>query len=319
MFYFLVNVLKDSIRVFAPATVSNVGPGFDLMGFAIEQPGDELILKRSDSPGIKISQITGDNGKLPLQPEKNTAGAALIAMLEGENLSHGYEIIIHKKMHLGSGLGSSAASAVAAVFALNVFEDLKLPLDTQLIYTLAGEKVASGSVPHADNVAPCLYGGFTLIRELTPPDVIQISVPDNLHYAVVHPHIEISTFEARKMMPNDISLATSLKQSGNLAAFIAAMEKSDFAMLKRSITDVIAEPVRSSLIPGYNSVKQAAMDNGAIGSGISGSGPTMFALCDNIEKARVIGNAMQKAVNKAGMVSDLFYSKINMHGPTILD
>lgn len=309
--------MKSEIRVFAPASVSNIGPGFDIMGFAIDEPGDEVLMRIKDEPGVVISSITGDNGKLPRQAEKNTAGAPAITILNCHNIDKGVEIIINKKMPLGSGLGSSAASAVASAFAMNELFNLKLSKLDLLCYAIEGEKIASGSV-HADNVAPCLYGGFILIRGYDPVDIVEIDVPENLYCTIIHPHIEISTLEARRLLPKHISLHDSVTQWGNAAGLIAGLLKKDYELIGRSLKDVVAEPVRSLMIPGFKEMKNAALESGALGCSISGSGPSLFALSDSQNAAHKAGAAMQNALNKFDLMSDIYVSKINQHGPKVI-
>ncbi|MEN6619870.1 MAG: homoserine kinase [Rikenellaceae bacterium] len=310
--------MNSEIKVFAPASVSNIACGFDVMGFAIDEPGDEIVIRISDKPGVTITKITGENGRLPLEPDKNTAGIPLLSMIKSLNIGYGVELEIHKKMPLGSGLGSSAASAVAAAFALNELLNLNLSKERLLPYTIEGEKIASGSI-HADNVAPCLYGGFVLIRGYNPVDVVEIDVPENLYCTVIHPQIEISTKEARKILPTTISLSDAVTQWGNTAGLIAGLLKKDFGLIGRSLHDVVIEPVRSMLIPGFDDMKKAASDAGALGCSISGSGPSVFALSISAQTAAEIGRAMQKALDKYNLLSELYVSRINKNGPRIIE
>jgi homoserine kinase len=288
--------MNKEIKVFASASVSNVACGFDIMGFAIDQPGDEVTLRLNEHPGVRITNICGDSGKLPADPTKNTAGAPIIALLKHLGINVGIDMEIHKKMPLGSGLGSSAASAVAA----------------------EGEKIASGAV-HADNVAPCLYGGFVLIRGYNPIDVIEIPVPDELHCTIIHSQIEINTIEARRILPKEIPLIKAKTQWGNTAGLIAGLMKKDFGLISRSLVDVIIEPVRAGLIPGYEKIKNAAMEAGALGCNISGSGPAIFALSTSKEKAEEIGKAMQTEVDKIDLKNTVYISKINKQGPRVVE
>lgn len=302
--------------VFAPATVANVACGFDSLGFALHEPGDEVIVSLSDSPGVTITKITGDEGRLPLDTQSNTAGVSVLALLESLKIDQGFDIEIHKRMPLGSGLGSSAASSVAAVFGAN--ELLGNPLQTKelLPFAILGEKKACGSA-HADNVAPALLGGFILIRSYDPLDVVSIPFPDQLHAAVLHPHIELRTEDVRKIMRREIKLQNAIVQWSNLAGLIAGLMKSDYDLISRSLNDIIFEPVRSLLIPGFDDVKKAAMDAGSLGCSISGSGPSVFALCTSPEAARQVGGAMQDALNKVELQSDLYISAINENGAVV--
>lgn len=307
-----------SIRVFAPATVANVGPGFDVFGFAVEQPGDEVVATLSDKPGVRVIEITGDNGLLSKDADKNTAAVAVSAFLQHLKSDQGIELAVHKKMPLGSGLGSSAASAVAAVVAANELLGAPLSRRELLPFTMEGERVACGAA-HADNVAPSLLGGFVLIRSYDPLDVIQISVPEKLWCTVVHPHIEVRTEDARRIMPKEISVKLGIAQWGNTAGLIAGLCMSDITLIGRSLTDHVAEPARSQLIPGFYDVKRAALSAHALGSSISGSGPSVFALSDSQEKADAIGDAMQRIWSDThALESDIFVSQINTVGPRIL-
>jgi homoserine kinase len=309
--------MKKEIKVFASASVSNVACGFDIMGFAIDQPGDEITLRLNEHPGVRITNICGDSGKLPTDPTKNTAGAPVLALLDHLGSKAGIEMEVHKKMPLGSGLGSSAASAVAAAFALNELLGAGLSKKELLPFAIEGEKIASGAV-HADNVAPCLYGGFVLIRGYNPIDVIEIPAPDELYCTIIHSQIEINTIEARKILPKEIPLMKAKTQWGNTAGLIAGLMKHDFDLISRSLVDVIIEPVRASLIPGYDKIKNAAMEAGALGCNISGSGPAIFALSTSNEKAEEIGKAMKTEVDKIGLSNTVYISKINKQGPRVL-
>lgn len=305
------------IRVFAPATVSNVGAGFDLMGFALNEPGDEIEIKLNKTDNIRIVKITGDSGKLSHNPEKNTATVAIKSLYDKYCLDEGLDVSIHKKMGIGSGLGSSAASAVAGVFAVNKLLNLKLSKFDLLEHAIAGENISSGST-HADNVAPCLYGGFVLIRGYEPLDVIEINYPRNLYCALVYPEIVIKTAEARKILDDNVSRKNAVTQAGNAAALINALLTNDLDLLGRSIVDVIAEPKRALLIPCYEKIREAAFNAGAINCNISGSGPTMFAFAESKQYADKIALAMKSAFKKNGYRSKIYVSKINGKGPVIL-
>ncbi|MDX2196849.1 MAG: homoserine kinase [Cytophagales bacterium] len=308
---------SKSIKVFAPATVANVACGFDVLGFAVDKPGDELILKLTDNKGIKITSITGDEGRLPYDPEKNTVSATLMLMAQKVQYTGGIELELHKKMPLGSGLGSSAASSVAGIFALN--EILEHPLSNidLLPYAMEGERLACGSA-HADNVAPALYGGFVLIRSYNPLDIIKIPTPDDLFATIVHPHVEVETKDARNILKKDIKLRDAITQWGNVAGLITGLFTSDYALIGRSMQDVIIEPLRAILIPGFYDVKNAAIAAGALGGGISGSGPSVFALSKSANTAHLVGNAMVNEFHKLGINSDLFVSGVNKKGPIVV-
>jgi homoserine kinase len=306
-----------SVTVFAPATVANVASGFDVLGFALEQPGDAATIRRVPGKDLTIKEVRGDGGKLPLDPVKNTATVAVAAFLRATGVSFGMEVTLEKRMPLSSGLGSSAASAVAAVWAANLISGSPLTPRELLPFTMEAEKAACGSA-HADNVAPCLLGGFVLIRSYDPLDVVKLPVPKGLACAVVHPHTEVQTSDARRILKKEIRLSDAIRQWGNLAALVAALYNGDLALLGRSLQDVVAEPVRSLLIPGFASVKTAAVSSGALGCSISGSGPSIFALCSSKETAMKAGEEMSKAFMQAGLTSDLFLSSVNTIGPTVL-
>jgi homoserine kinase len=308
----------ESIKVFAPASVSNVGPGFDILGFALNEPGDEIILRKSSDGKVKIDSITGDDGKLPYDVEKNTASVAIKSLMDKYQITDGVSIEVNKKMGLGSGLGSSAASAVGAVFAFNELFELKLSREDLLPHALAGEFVASKAI-HADNVAPSLYGGFILIRGYDPIDIIKINSPKDLFCTVIYPDIEIKTSEAREILPKEVSLKNVISQTGNVSALIYGLATSDYSLISRSLKDVIIEPVRSKLITGYDEIKIAAIEAGAIGCGISGSGPSMFALSNSEEVANKIAFETKRVVTELGLKSVTYVSQVNQVGPKIID
>lgn len=308
----------ESIRIFAPATVANVSCGFDILGFALYEPGDEIILTRSKTGKIKIKEITGDDGNLPLEVEKNSASAVVKNILAHLDIKTGIDIVLHKKMPLGSGLGSSAASSVAGAFAINQLLGSPLTKAELLRFTMQGEGVACG-YEHADNVAPCLFGGFVLIRSYEPLDVIQIPTPDNLYATVIHPQIEIKTKDARDILRKEIQLKNAIKQWGNVGGLIAGLFTSDYRLIGRSMEDHIIEPIRSILIPGYIEVKNAALDTGVLGCGISGSGPSIFTLSEGKATALKAGKKMSEEFKNLGIENDIYMSKINSHGPMILD
>ncbi len=310
--------MKKGIKIFATASVSNVACGFDVMGFAIDSPGDEIILRLKDEPGVVITKITGDNGKITYNPSQNTAGAPVISFLKYLKMERqGVEIEIHKKMPLGSGIGSSAASAVAAAFGANLILDANLPKKEILNFALEGEKIASGAI-HADNVAPCLFGGFILIRGYNPIDIVEIPVPDNLYCTVIYPHLEIKTKEAREILPKEVKLVDAKTHWGNTAGLIAGLMKNDLELVSRSIQDVIVEPVRAKLIPNYYKIKDAALNAGSLGCNISGSGPSIFALSSSSAVAHKIGEAMKKEVDKSTLGCNVYISKINKEGPRVV-
>ena len=308
--------MRDSIKVFAPATVANVTCGFDILGFAVDQPGDEITIKKSDSGRVKILKITGDDGALPLDPDKNTCSVVIKMFLKDLDSDQGIDIYLDKKMPLGSGLGSSAASSVAAIFAINELMGKPKKLEDLLPYAMEGERVACGAA-HADNVAPGLYGGFVLIRSYDPLDVIRLKTPDKLYATLVHPHIEVKTKDAREILRKQIYFKDSVKQSGNVAGLITGLLTSDYDLISRSMHDYIVEPIRSILIPGYSEVKDAVMEMGALGAGISGSGPSIFALSKDQDIAEKIGVEMKNLYTGFNIESETYVSKVNQFGPRI--
>ena len=308
--------MSKSVKVFAPATVANVGAGFDILGFAIENPGDEVVVKMTTKPGISILNKTPFS--LPDDPQKNVSAVSLNAMLGKLGTKQGFEIHLLKKIMPGSGLGSSAASAAASVFAAN--ELLGKPFTNQELipFAMEGERAVSG-VAHADNVGPALLGGFVLVRSYKPLDIIELDFPKNLHCAVVHPQIEVRTEDARRILKDKITLKEAVVQWGNVAGFITGLFRHDLDLIGRSLEDVIIEPVRSVLIPGFGEVKKAAVDQGALGCSISGSGPSVFALCRSKKDATRIVNQMCIAFLDIGIECEPFVSKVAENGVRILD
>lgn len=305
---------RSGIKVFAPASVGNLIVGFDIMGMALDKPGDEIVVRLSDKPGLRISNIYGANGKIPLEVEKNTAGVAAQRFLEhiGEE-GRGIEMEIYKKMPFASGLGSSAASAVAGVMAVN--EILKRPLEKRALlpFALQGEQIASNAL-HGDNVAPSLLGGIIFIRNNEEMDVHRIPSPRGLYATVIHPKIQIKTSDARGVLSDKILLKQHILQSGNLGGLIIGLYNSDFDLIGRSLQDIIIEPQRSKLIPGFDKIQESAMKEGALGCSISGAGPSIVALSANSLKAENIGNAMQKVFKDMKIESELFISTVNNEG-----
>jgi len=309
-----------SVKAFAPASVANVGCGFDIMGFAVQGIGDTVTVSlQPDSDNSKIT-LTGTYGYLtPTERSKNTAGVAINAYLEAIGKSDiGLNIILEKNMPLGSGMGSSASSSAAAVYAVNHL--LGSPLSTQdlIPFTMEGERIACGSA-HADNVAPALLGGFVLIRSYNPLDIISVKCPDDLFAAVVHPHIELNTSDSRRVLNKEVSVANAIIQSANTAGFMVALIKSDYELMKRSMSDLLAEPKRTQLIPGFDAIKNAALEAGAIGCGIAGSGPSIFALCKGESTARQVVKVIQDGFSKIGLINEGYVSQLNAPGTCVLE
>lgn len=303
--------MKNEVKVYCPATVSNVGPGFDLLGFALEEPGDEIIVRRNDIGKLRLVDHSGSG--LPKDLHENIAAIAANALLAETSNEAGFDIIFTKKIKPGSGIGSSAASCVAAVVGIN--ELLENPLSTpELIpYAMEGEEFASGSF-HADNIAPALLGGFTLIRSYDPLDIKHIPYPEDLYCAIVHPEMEFKTSEGRKLLPSDVPLKTALAQAGNLAGLIAGLTTSDYGLIGRSIIDYFAEPVRTNKLPDFDALKKAAINKGALGAGLSGSGPSVFSLCRGQEIARSSADAMENHFKKYNIECKTYVSKVSEAG-----
>ena len=304
----------NEIKIFSPATVANVSCGFDVLGFCLDTIGDEMIIRKTDKKGIYISKIEGYD--LPFEVDKNVAGVSALALYEDAQPNCGFEIEIYKKIKPGSGVGSSSASAAGSVFAIN--ELLGKPYNkTQLTYfAMKGEALASGS-EHADNIAPALFGGFTLVKSVTPIEVLQIPTPSNLYVTVIHPQIEIKTSEARAILPKEVELKKAITQWANVGSLVHALHTNDYQLIKRSLEDVIVEPHRSKLIPFFNDVKLAA-NTYALGTGISGSGPSIFALSEGIENAKKVEQAIRNVYSKTDIAFETYVSKINVQGMKIL-
>lgn len=306
-----------SVKASAPATVANVSCGFDIFGFAVEAPADEVIVTLTDKPGVTISKIVGDEGRLPLEAEKNTSGVAVLEFLKAINSKHGANIELYKYLPLGSGMGSSAASSAAALVAINELHGNPLTREQLLPFAMESERIACGSA-HADNVAPSLLGGFVLIRGYAPLDVASIPTPAELYCTLVHPHLELKTEDSRRVLKPSIPMKDAITQWGNIAGMVVGLMKPDYGLIQRSLHDVVAEPIRSVLIPGFHKIKEEAMQAGALGCGISGSGPTIFALSSERAIAERVGKAMQQQFDLLKLKSDVFVSRINGEGAKIL-
>lgn len=307
-----------SVKALAPATVANVSCGFDIFGFAVEAPADEVVITLSEEPGVVIKQITGDDGRLPLDASRNTSGVAVQEFLKKIESKLGAEIILHKKLPLGSGMGSSAASSAAALVAINHLFDNPFSREQMLPFAMEAERIACGSA-HADNVAPSLLGGFVLIRSYAPLDVTKIPTPAGLYCTLVHPHIELKTEDSRRVLKSSIQMRDAITQWGNIAGLVVGLMKPDYGLITRSLQDVIAEPIRSVLIPGFDEIKVTALEHGALGSGISGSGPTIFSLSTDQETAAKVGSEIRQRFVDMKLKSDVFVSRINLTGARIAE
>ena len=308
-----VDKLQQQITVNAPGTIANLVCGFDILGLCLQEPHDVMEVKLLEEKKVIIESL--DGYPLPSDPKLNTAGAPLLEMLAELDVPLGFHVTIRKHIKPGSGIGSSAASAAGAVVAANHLLG-NLFSKTELVrFAMAGEKVASG-VKHADNVAPCIYGGVTLIRSIFPIDIIPIPSPD-LFVTVVHPLIEVRTSDARQILRKEVLLKDAIKQWGNIAGLVAGFMLKDFELIGRSLEDVIIEPVRSILIPGFNEVKQRCKEAGALGGGISGSGPSIFMLSINETTAIEVETVMKEVFNKIGIDYHTYVTTINKSGVTV--
>ena len=307
--------MGKSIKIFAPATVANVGPGYDVLGLALNDIGDYMEISMIDTEEIRIINSDPD---LPTDPDVNVAGVAAKALLNHLKNDQGFDIKINKNVKPGSGLGSSASSAAGAVFGIN--ELLGQPLTkTELVtFAMAGETASSGKA-HADNVAPSLLGGFTLVRSYDPLDVIKLSYPESLYIAVVHPHIEVKTADSKKMLKKDIPLELAVAQWGNLAGLVSGLANNDINLISRSLKDHVIEPIRSILIPGFDQLQVGALNCGALGCSISGSGPSVFALCENKSVAEKVSKSFDQVLTHLEIAHSTYISRINPEGCKILD
>jgi len=303
------------IKVLAPATIANLVCGFDILGMALKAPFDEMKLSFTEQPGLVIKHT--DEFNLPEEPEKNVSGAALIALMEEYKKPVGFHLTIHKHIKPGSGLGSSAASSAGAVVAANHLLGNIFSNEDLVRFAMNGEKIAGG-VKHADNVSPCIYGGVTLIRSIFPLDIIPLNVPD-LFITIVHPQIEVRTSDSRQILRKEVQLKNAIKQWGNIGGLIMGFMKNDFGLISRSMEDVIIEPVRSILIPGFEEVKTKCKEAGSIGGGISGSGPSIFMLSKDEETATIIEKIMIAIYEKIGVDYKTYVTAINPEGVKIVD
>jgi homoserine kinase len=303
------------VKVKCPATVANLVCGFDILGMALNEPFDIMQVKLIDKPEVIIRNK--DVYNLPRDPEKNVAGVVLLSIIERMDNKIGFEVEIEKHIKPGSGIGSSAASAAGAAVAANhllgnIFSD-----DELVQFAMNGEKLASG-VKHADNISPCISGGVNLIRSIHPLDIVSIPFP-HLHVTVVHPQIEVRTSDARQILRQQVLLKDAIKQWGNIAGLVAGFLKNDYELIGRSLEDVIIEPVRSILIPGFDEIKSRCKEAGALGGGISGSGPSVFMLSKDETTARAVESVMNGVYNKIGIDFHVYVTSINKKGVEIIN
>lgn len=308
--------MTPTVRVFAPATVANVTCGFDILGFAVEGPGDLVTARCKSSPGIEIEAITGDDGRLPRDPAANTASIAAQALLDAMGRRDGVALSLDKRMPLESGLGSSAASAVAGAFATAVLLGIDASRDLLLRCALEAEAVACGSA-HADNAAPCLWGGLTLVRD---GEVVALPIPDGLCCALVRPHVGVATGSSRTLLGDTVPRAAAVGQAAHLGALVAGLFQGDLDLVSRSLVDHLAEPLRGPHVPGFLPARAAARAAGALGAGLAGSGPTVFALCrDAAEAARVVEAMRTAAADDTGLAVDHWVSPLGGAGVRRVD
>ncbi len=304
----------DQIRVISPATVANVACGFDCLGFALDIPYDEMTLRKRPERGVRI--VHKDDFGLPSEPENNVAGVVLLSMLKAIGADFGFEAEITKYIKPGSGIGSSSASAAGAAFAANELLGERFSKTELVNFAMDGEELASGS-RHADNVAPCIFGGFTLVRSKDPLDIVEIGFPQ-LFATVVHPEIEVKTSDAREILKQTIPLPVAVEQWSNIAGLVAGLTTGDYALIGRSLEDKIVEPARKVLIPHFDSVKSACLEAGALGGGISGSGPSIFMFSVDIETAKRVESAMRNDYANSGLAFSTYVSKVNPDGVKIV-
>ena len=305
----------EAIRIFSPATVANVGCGFDTLGFCLDNVGDEMVVKKSQRKGIFITKIEGF--KLPYDVHENVAGVSALAMYAELDVDFGFEIEIHKKIKPGSGIGSSAASAVGSVFGMNFLLGNPFKKIELIKFAMKGEAIAS-KIEHADNIAPAVLGGFTLVKQSNPLEVIQLPYPDALHAVIVHPQIEIKTADSRAVLPKTIPLSDAISQWSNVGSLVHALHTSDYNLIGKSLKDVVIEPYRSKLIPKFNNLRKISLESGALGCSISGSGPSIFSLCKGLENAKKVENNQRTFMAKTDIPFETHVSIVNKKGIKIL-
>lgn len=306
-------------HAYAPGSIGNVACGFDVLGLALEGVGDEVVALRTERSGVRITAITGDGGRLPRDSALNTSGAAAKAVLETVGVEAGVELEIRKGLPLAAGMGGSAASAVAAAVAVDGLLGAGLSSEELLRCAMVGEAVASGAC-HPDNAAPSLLGGMVLTPAWKPLRLIPLELPEELYSVHVHPHLEVETAGARELLGQTVPLAAAVAQWGNTAALVAGLFREDWELIARSVEDLIAEPLRASAVPAFREVKESALKAGALAASLSGSGPSLFALCRGRERAEVVGEAMAHAfASVGGLKADILVSRGRAPGARILE
>ncbi len=305
----------NSVKVRIPATVANMVCGFDILGMAVESPYDEIELRLTDHPGIVIKHT--DHYNLPTEAEKNVAGVSLLALMEAYGKPVGFEMIITKNIKPGSGLGSSAASAAGAVVAANKLLGNLFSNNDLVGFAMNGEQLASG-VKHADNITPCIFGSVTLVRSVSPLDIVPLSAPP-MFVTIVHPQIEVKTSDARQILKKEIQLKDAIQQWGNIAGLVSGLLQKDYELIGRSLKDVLIEPVRSMLIPGFDEVKKRSIETGALGGGISGSGPSVFMLSKEADTANRVEKVMADVYRKIGIEFKTYVTAISKEGVKVID
>lgn len=311
----LINNNINTVKAFAPATSANMMVGFDILGFALESVGDYVTLTKRSDGQIIVDQIDAPYD-LPKMSSKNTASLVLEKVCKDLGIACGFSLKIEKGIAIGSGMGGSAASAVASLVAFNAFLTDPLSNSELVHYALFGEELASGQ-KHADNIAPCVFGGVTLTRNLEPVEVINLPVPD-IHCVIIHPHLVVETKSARKILKDTVPLKDYVKQTANLASMISALYTNDLNLLERSMVDVIIEPQRAQLVPGFYGIKELALKSGAIAASFSGSGPSMFAWTKTLDMAKVVAKEMESGFTNLGVASDALISSISKSGAYIV-
>ncbi|MDA9107001.1 homoserine kinase [Flavobacteriaceae bacterium] len=303
------------IKIFSPASIANLSCGFDILGVCLNDIGDEIVVRKTKEKGIKILKVTGQ--KLTLDVNKNVAGVSALALLKETNVDCGFEIEIHKGIKPGSGIGSSAASSAGSVFAINQLIGKPYSSKELIKFALEGEKIASGAA-HADNVSAVLLGGFVFVRDSLNFDIFKLNTPIDLAFTILHPQIEVKTSESRALVQRPVTLDKLITQSANLGAFISGLYKEDYNLISRSIKDVVIEPIRSILIPEFEKLKEISLSNNALGFGISGSGPSVFAMSKGLVNAKKIGDLLKEKYRELGFLFDIHTSTVNEKGIQII-